>query len=142
MGPGGGAATKISIAAGPVPYGGGMAGSLASRLFGRDRRRHERTKATVPCRLVVGDDVLVGKTRDISLGGVAFAVQLAPEVRGRLAKGRGTMSLMLPRGEIEAQCRVVRVMEEMVALEFHKFARTPQCEDLREFLRTQLSKLL
>ncbi len=77
--------------------------------FGRERRKYERAKTAVPSRLQVGDRVLTGTTRDISLGGICLHIELDAQLRAHFEGGRGTASCILPNGTMETACRVVRV---------------------------------
>ncbi len=109
---------------------------------GAERRQHERTVAVIPCRLLFDDDVLVGKTTDISLGGVGLTVEIDQTRADALEKRKGRVALMLPRGEIEIDCKVVRAETGAVAVQFKGLRRTDAEEELKDFLRTQLSELV
>jgi hypothetical protein len=107
-----------------------------------DRRKHERTKVAIPCKVIVGSHVLVGKTKDISLGGVCFRVQLSADTAQSISKCRAVIALILPEKEIEIACTIVRVEDEAVAVQFKGLARSGNEETLREFLRTQLGRFV
>jgi hypothetical protein len=107
----------------------------------KERRKYERTKVAVPCRLRVGERVLTGTTRDLSLGGICFAVELDEATRTELAGASGTASTILPRGTMQAKARVVRAEPGLVAVQFVGLKGTPDADTLREFLETQVSRL-
>jgi len=108
---------------------------------GRERRRYERVKTAVPCRLQVNDRVLTGTTRDLSLGGISFAIELDEAAQKFLAGASGRVNAILPNGTMESDCRVVRVEPAAVAAQFINFKNTPGWEVLHAFLETQVSRI-
>jgi c-di-GMP-binding flagellar brake protein YcgR len=107
----------------------------------KERRKYERIKVAVPCRLQVGERVLTGTTRDVSLGGICFPVELDEAIRTELVGASGTASTILPRGTMEADARVVRAEPNLVAVRFVGLKGTADWDTLREFLETQVSRL-
>jgi c-di-GMP-binding flagellar brake protein YcgR len=108
---------------------------------GRERRRYERIKTAVPCRLQVGDRVLIGATRDLSMGGICFTVEIDDNVRAEIARAVGTVSAILPGGTMESECRVIRAQEGAVATQFVNFKGNPARDLLHAFLETQVSRM-
>ena len=107
----------------------------------KDRRAYERVKILVPCRLEVAGELLLGKTQDISLGGVCFEVALAPGVPSKIRKKTGQIRLILPNGEFVSDCSIIRVSSDAVALKFTNLQHTDAESFLREFLETQVTYL-
>ena len=107
----------------------------------KERRGYERVKLLIPCRLEVAGELLLGKTQDISLGGVYFEVSLAPGVPKKIRKKQGQIRLILPNGEFVSDCSVIRVSSTAVALKFKNLQRTDAEKFLREFLETQVTYL-
>ena len=107
----------------------------------KDRRAYERIKILVPCRLEVAGELLLGKTQDVSLGGVCFEVPLASGVPKKIRNQQGQIRLILPNGEFVSDCSIVRASSTAVALKFLNFQRTSAEKFLREFLETQVTYL-
>ncbi len=107
----------------------------------KDRRGYERVKVLVPCRLEVAGELLLGKTRDISLGGVCFEVSINPGIPGKIRGKAGQIRLILPAGEILSDCVVIRVSSSAVALQFTNFQGTKTEKSLRTFLESQVTYL-
>jgi len=107
----------------------------------KDRRAYERINTLIPCRLEVEGELFVGKTQDISLGGVCFKVELGPGRPKKIRNKNGKMSLILPKGEFLADCSVIRASSHAVAIKFVNFEGTEQKKLLREFLETQVTYL-
>ena len=67
-------------------------------------------------------------------------VQFPPETstvdlpRGKLAR----ISLILPKGNLETRCKLIRVTSAGAAIQFHDFRRTRMEKLLYEYLETQL----
>jgi hypothetical protein len=83
----------------------------------------------------------MGKTQDISLGGVCFEVGLGPGIPKKIRQQTGKISLLLPDGEFNADCSVVRASSKAVALKFLNFHGTDREKFLRSFLETQVTYL-
>ena len=83
----------------------------------------------------------MGKTQDISLGGVCFEVSLGPGIPKKIRNQAGKISLLLPDGEFNADCSVVRVSSQAVAVKFLNFHGTDRKKFLRSFLETQVTYL-
>lgn len=107
----------------------------------KDRRVYERVKVLVPCRLEVAGELLLGKTRDVSLGGVCFEVPIAPGIPGKIRGKKGQIRLILPDGEFVSDCSIIRVSSKAVALKFSNIQGTSAEKFLRAFLETQVTYL-
>ncbi len=83
----------------------------------------------------------MGKTRDISLGGVCFEVSINPGIPGKIRGKAGQIRLILPAGEILSDCVVIRVSSSAVALQFTNFQGTKTEKSLRTFLESQVTYL-
>lgn len=118
--------------------------SILNFVSGRQRaarRQCERTKSNVPCRLVVGDQVLVGSTRDISEAGLFFRIPVDSSSKG-LARKKARASLLLPKGECQLPVLIVRVQKDGIAVKFAASKGDDELNALVDFLKTQLSRLV
>ncbi|MEC9464901.1 MAG: PilZ domain-containing protein [Myxococcota bacterium] len=107
----------------------------------KDRRTYERVKILVPCRLEVAGELLLGKTQDVSLGGVCFEVALGPGVPKKIRNQLGQIRLILPEGEFVSDCAIIRASSSAVALKFKNLSGTRAETFLRSFLETQVTYL-
>ena len=107
----------------------------------KDRRVYERVNTLIPCRLEVEGALFLGKTQDISLGGVCFEVELNHGLPKKIRNKNGKISLILPKGEFLADCSVIRASSHAVAIKFVNFEGTDHKKFLREFLETQVTYL-
>ena len=109
---------------------------------GKERREAERCKILVPCKLLVGPKIWMGKTDDISLRGAYFAPgEGEGELSGVLRHAAGVFELLLPTAVFRTDCRVVRTSTAGIGLEFIGHHGTDAYDTLLDFLETQLSRV-
>ena len=113
-----------------------------SKDSGAGRRRRERTRVRIPCKLVVADHQFVGNTIDLSLNGVLMDFGLDANVPGSLKGEQGWVSLLLPTvGTLEIHCKAVRISEHGCAVNFTGIRKTKIEKTLYEYLETQLGEV-
>ena len=109
-----------------------------NRDTGAGRRKHERCRVHLPCKIIYQERVYLGTAINLSMGGVM--VQFPPETstvdlpRNKLAR----VSVILPNGDLETRCKLIRVTASGAAIQFHDFRRTRMEKLLYEYLETQL----
>ena len=109
-----------------------------NRDTGAGRRKHERCRVHLPCKIIYQERVYLGPALNLSMGGVM--VQFPPETstvdlpRNKLAR----VSVILPNGDLETRCKLIRVTASGAAIQFHDFRRTRMEKLLYEYLETLL----
>ena len=107
---------------------------------GRERREAERCKMLVPCKLLVGPQIWMGKTNNISLSGAHFAPGEG-ELSAVLRHAAGVFELLLPTSVFRTDCRIVWTSLAGIGLEFIGHHQTDAYAILVDFLETQLSQV-
>lgn len=107
----------------------------------KNRRKFERIRVLVPCKLVAGDRVFLGKTYDIGLGGARFDAGLEPDMPDQILEEFGELHLLLPQTEIVLHTKILRAASTFVALQFSADNPKETLLALEEFLETQVSYL-
>ena len=102
-----------------------------------NRRKYERVRVLVPCKLVAGNNVFLGKTYDIGLGGARFDAGLEPDLPNQLIEDHGELHLLLPDIEVVIHSKILRASSTYVALQFTTKSKTLKI--LEDFLKTQVS---
>ena len=87
---------------------------------------------------MVEGKVYLGTAVNLSMGGVM--VQFPPEATTIDLRRRqlGSISMILPNGQLEARCKLIRVTSAGLATQFHNFRRSPMEKLLFDYLETQL----
>ena len=93
----------------------------------------------IPCKLVVGDKIFLGKTYDIGLGGARFDAGLEPDLPTQVIEDYGDLHLLLPEIEIVIQSKILRAAPTYVALQFTSENPKKTMKILEDFLETQVS---
>ena len=93
----------------------------------------------MPCKLVAGDKIFLGKTYDIGLGGARFDAGLEPDLPNQVIEDHGDLHLLLPEIEIVVHSKILRASSTYVALQFTTQNPKETMKILEEFLATQVS---
>ena len=104
-----------------------------------NRRKYERIRVLVPCKLVAGDKIFLGKTYDIGLGGARFDAGLEPDLPNKVLEDHGDLHLLLPEIEIVIHSKILRASSTYVALQFTSENPKKTMKILEDFLETQVS---
>ncbi|MBT6179500.1 MAG: PilZ domain-containing protein [Deltaproteobacteria bacterium] len=116
------------------------AGLILKLPWDRDnRRKFERIRVLVPCKLIAGDKTFLGKTYDIGLGGARFDAGLEPDLPNQVLEDFGNLHLLLPEIEIVIHSKILRAASTFVALQFTTENPTETMKILKDFLETQVS---
>jgi len=106
-----------------------------------NRRKFERIRVLIPCKLVAGDKVFLGKTYDLGLGGARFDAGIEPDLPNQILEEFGELHLLLPEIEIIIHSKILRAASTFVALQFTTENPKEIMQTLEEFLESQVSYL-
>ena len=102
----------------------------------RERRLADRQEAQFPCQLTIGEAVVEGTTRNLSLGGLLFE----PGEPGKPEWQDQASSIAVVIGSLpyEAECMVVRVGEDGVGIRFNDISDTAFEDVIFDLINEQL----
>lgn len=104
-----------------------------------NRRKFERIRVLVPCKLIAGNKTFLGKTYDVGLGGARFDAGLEPDLPNQVLQDFGYLHLLLPEIEIVIHSKILRAASTFVALQFTTDNAPETMKILEDFLETQVS---
>ena len=105
------------------------------------RRNRERVEVKLPFALEVGENKYVGYTSDLSLKGALLQVEEGTVLSPEIAGWNGKFRVMLPRGEVQCDCKVSRVKWSAIAIDFLGMKKGDESDKLRDYLETQLGEI-